>query len=59
MKQFFFDVAGTTDIRYDYQARYFPDLEQVCTFAELVALDLGCSVEAQACEVQVRDVRGQ
>jgi hypothetical protein len=59
MKQFFFDVAVQTDVRYDYQGRNFTDLEQARNFAELVALDLGCTVETQANEVQVRDIRGQ
>jgi hypothetical protein len=59
MKQYFFDVAAQTDVRYDYQGRNFADLAQARNFAELVALDIGCTVETEANEVQVRDIRGQ
>jgi hypothetical protein len=59
MTRFFFDVATKTYIQYDYQGREFSDPAEVRSFAELLALDMGCTDgQDRATEVQVRDVRG-
>jgi hypothetical protein len=59
MTRFFFDVATKTYIQYDYQGREFSDPAEVRGFAELLALDMGCTDDQdRATEVQVRDVRG-
>ncbi len=59
MTRFFFDVAAKTYVQYDYQGREFSDPAEVRSFAELLALDMGCTEDQdRATEVQVRDVRG-
>jgi hypothetical protein len=59
MTRFFFDVAAKTYVQYDYQGREFSDPAEVRSFAELLALDMGCTDDQdRATEVQVRDVRG-
>ena len=59
MNRFFFDVASKTYIQYDYRGREFSDPNEVRSFAELLALDMGCTDDQdRATEVQVRDVRG-
>lgn len=60
MNRFFFDVAYQTNIQYDYRGREFSDLSEVRSFAELLALDMGCTDgQDRATEVQVRNVSGQ
>ena len=61
MNRIFFDVAKDTRILYDYQGREFEQPEQARKFAELVALDLGCTAEIDwtTAEVQVRNVSGR
>jgi len=59
MNRFFFDVAAKTYVQYDYRGREFSDPAEVRSFAELLALDMGCTDgQDRAIEVQVRDVRG-
>jgi hypothetical protein len=59
MNRFFFDVATTTSVRYDYQGRIFGNVEEARALAELIALDLSCSEESNEMgEVQVRNVSG-
>lgn len=59
MNRFFFDVAFRTSVSYDYKGREFATPLQARSFAELVALDVSCSDNADAAdEVQVRDVYG-
>jgi hypothetical protein len=60
MMRFFFDVAATTHIRYDYQGRDLGNQEAARELAELIALDLGNSDENdwQGAKVEVRDVKG-
>ena len=59
MNRFFFDVASKTYVQYDYRGREFSDPNEVRSFAELLALDMGCTDDQdRATEVQVRDVRG-
>ena len=59
MNRFFFDVASKTYVQYDYRGREFSDPDQIRSFAELLALDMGCTDDQdRATEVQVRDVRG-
>ena len=60
MNRFFFDVASRTYVSYDYKGREFATPLQAHNFAELVALDVACSGNADAAdEVQVRDVYGE
>jgi hypothetical protein len=60
MRRYFFDVFSQTSIRYDYQGREFLTPDDARTFAELVALDMGCSDDSEpAEEIQVRNVRGE
>ena len=60
MNRFFFDVAHKTYIQYDYRGREFSDSGEVRSFAELLALDMGCTDgQDRATEVQVRNVGGQ
>lgn len=59
MQRFFFDVASHSCVRYDYQGREFANLDEARDFAELIAIDMGCSEDTeQAGEIQVRDIRG-
>ena len=59
MTRFFFDVASKTYVQYDYQGREFSDPAEVRSFAELLALDMGCTDDQdRATEVQVRNVGG-
>jgi hypothetical protein len=60
MNKFFFDVKTQTSISYDYKGRDFPTSLQAHSFAELVALDVACTDNADAAdEVQVRDIYGE
>ena len=60
MIRFFFDVAFKASISYDYRGREFATPLQARSFAELVALDVSCTDNADAAdEVQVRDVYGE
>ena len=60
MNRFFFDVAVKTHIQYDYQGREFSNPAEVRSFAELLALDMGCTDDQdRATEVQVRNVHGK
>jgi len=60
MNRFFFDVAAKTYIQYDYRGREFSDPNEARSFAELLALDMGCTDDQdRAAEVQVRNVRGE
>jgi hypothetical protein len=60
MNRFFFDVASKTYVQYDYRGREFSDPDAARSFAELVALDMGCTDDQdRAAEVQVRNVRGE
>ena len=60
MNRFFFDVAAETYVQYDYRGREFSDLDEARSFAELLALDMGCTDgQDRAVEVQVRNVGGQ
>jgi len=60
MNRFFFDVASKTYIQYDYRGREFSDPAGVRSFAELLALDRGCTDDQdRATEVQVRNVHGK
>ena len=59
MNKFFFDVASRASVSYDYKGREFATALQAQSFAELVALDVACSGNADAGdEIQVRDVHG-
>ena len=59
MRRFFFDVASQTCTRYDYRGRECANADDALGFAELIALDVGCSEDAEPfSEVQVRDIRG-
>jgi hypothetical protein len=59
MNRFFFDLAAKTYVQYDYQGREFTDADQARSFAELLALDLGCTDDQdRPAEVQVRNVCG-
>jgi hypothetical protein len=60
MNRFFFDVAAKTHVQYDYRGREFSDPDAARSFAELVALDMGCTNDQdRATEVQVRNIRGE
>ena len=60
MNRFFFDVAYKGHIQYDYRGRDFSDPGEVRNFAELLALDMGCTDgQDRAAEVQVRNISGQ
>lgn len=60
MNRFFFDVASKTYVQYDYRGREFSDPDQIRSFAELLALDMGCTDDQdRAVEVQVRNVSGE
>jgi hypothetical protein len=60
MHKFFFDVKTGTSINYDYKGREFSTSLQAQSFAELVALDVACTENADAAdEVQVRDIDGE
>ena len=60
MSQFFFDVAAKTYVQYDYRGREFSDPADVRSFAELLALDMGCTDDQdRAVEVQVRNIHGK
>ena len=60
MNRFFFDVAAKTYVQYDYRGREFSDPDEVRSFAELLALDMGCTDDKdRATEVQVRNVGGE
>ena len=60
MNRFFFDVAAKTYVQYDYQGREFSDPAEVRSFAELLALDMGCTEDQdRATEVQVRNIAGE
>ena len=60
MNRFFFDVATKTYVQYDYRGREFSDPAEVRSFAELLALDMGCTDDQdRATEVQVRNIRGE
>ena len=60
MNRFFFDVASKTYVQYDYRGREFSDPDQIRSFAELLALDMGCTDDQdRAVEVQVRNVHGE
>ena len=60
MNRFFFDVAYKAHIQYDYRGRDFSDPGEVRNFAELLALDMGCTDDQdRATEVQVRNVAGE
>ena len=60
MKRFFFDVWCKTHTEYDYQGRDFAQPQHAHEWAELLALDLGCSNDGgwAGAEVQVRDAIG-
>ena len=60
MNRFFFDVAAKMYVQYDYRGREFSDPDEVRSFAELLALDMGCTDDQdRATEVQVRNVGGE
>jgi len=60
MNRFFFDVASKTYVQYDYRGREFSDPCEVRSFAELLALDMGCTDDQdRAVEVQVRNIHGK
>ena len=60
MNRFFFDVAAKTYVQYDYRGREFSDPDEVRSFAELLALDMGCTDgQDRVTEVQVRNIRGE
>jgi hypothetical protein len=60
MNRFFFDVARKTYVQYDYRGRELSDPNEARSFAELLALDMGCTDDQdRAVEVQVRNVGGE
>jgi len=60
MNRFFFDLAAKTYVQYDYRGREFSDPDEVRSFAELLALDMGCiDDQDRAVEVQVRNIHGK
>ena len=60
MNRFFFDLASKTYVQYDYRGREFSNPDEVRSFAELLALDMGCTDDQdRATEVQVRNVGGE
>ena len=60
MNRFFFDGAAKMYVQYDYRGREFSDPDEVRSFAELLALDMGCTDDQdRATEVQVRNVGGE
>ena len=60
MNRFFFDLASKTYVQYDYRGREFSDPDEVRSFAELLALDMGCiDDQDRAVEVQVRNIHGK
>ena len=60
MNRFFFDVAVKTYVQYDYRGREFSDPAEIRSFAELLALDMGCTDDQdRPTEVQVRNIRGE
>jgi len=60
MNRFFFDLASKTYVQYDYRGREFSDPNEVRSFAELLALDMGCiDDQDRAVEVQVRNIHGK
>ena len=60
MNRFFFDVASKIYVQYDYRGREFSDPGEVRGFAELLALDMGCTDDQdRAVEVQVRNIHGK
>jgi hypothetical protein len=60
MDRFFFDVATKTYVQYDYRGREFSDSDAARGYAELVALDMGCTDDHdRATEVQVRNIAGE
>ena len=61
MKRYFFDVNVKACVAYDYTGRYLPSLQQAHEFAELIAMDLGCTQVdgSYRMEVQVREAAGR
>ena len=61
MNRYFFDVAGKSDVQYDYRGRELERPDQAREMAELIALDIECidSDGLAGAEVQVRNVGGQ
>ena len=60
MNRLFFDVAAKTYVQYDYRGREFSDPAEIRSFAELLALDMGCTDDQdRPAEVQVRNVCGE
>jgi hypothetical protein len=62
MTQFFFDIASQETVYHDFQGRNFTKAEEAYELANLIALDLAITEEAEkawAKEVHVRNVAGQ
>lgn len=60
MKRYFFDINTQTGLQYDFRGSVFADAYHAKEHAELIALDIGCAVEAEVSgiEVEVRDDSG-
>jgi Domain of unknown function (DUF6894) len=61
MKRFFFDVLSAQSCSYDYCGRNFSRSEDAAEAAELIAMDLSCSVmnDWKSSRVQVRTATGE
>jgi hypothetical protein len=61
MKRYFFDVAISSYVQYDFRGRDLERPEQAREMAELIALDIECTEgdELAGAEVQVRNIGGQ
>ena len=60
MTRYFFDVKEKSSVEHDYVGRYMPSLYEAQQFAELIAMDVGCTrVDGStSMEVQIRDAKG-
>jgi hypothetical protein len=62
MKQYFFDIANSLHVQYDYRGRPLENTDQAHELAELIALDAEyCHDDSHlpGIEVQVRDIAGR
>lgn len=60
MTRLFFDIVGKDMRSLDYHGRYFTDIGSAKDQADLLSLDLSCSIDYEwAAAVEVRNVDGQ
>jgi hypothetical protein len=60
MKRYFFDLATSSSVHYDFKGRDIEQFQQALEIAELFALDIECSIQDNLfpVEVQVRNIKG-